>query len=291
MTITKGADKLSFTAGAISGEFDTKAGRFTRYGAGSGLRLNSFPEPCFWRAPTDNDFGNNMPERLGIWRNAGSARQVKSVTVGEKTDSGVAIKVVYDLTGIAVPYTIDYLLQNDGSIKLTASIDLTGRDLPELPRFGMRTQLPGRFDSLSWYGRGPWENYTDRHEASFVGLYTGNVKDQYFAGYIRPQESGNKTDTRWLQLTDKDGYGFKIEGLQPLGFSAINHSIEDLDPGFSKKQQHPTDLPPRADVFLTIDLAQRGLGGDNSWGALPHQQYRLVNKKYSYSYIISLIGK
>ncbi|MES2777236.1 MAG: glycoside hydrolase family 2 TIM barrel-domain containing protein [Bacteroidota bacterium] len=290
LSITKTADKLNFSAGDVSGEFDTKSGRFTRYSSGNNLRLNNFPEPCFWRAPTDNDFGNNMPERLGVWRNAGSGRQVKSVTVGEKTDSGVAIKVIYELTGIVVPYTIDYLLQNDGSVRLTASMDMTGRALPELPRFGMRMQLPGRYDSLTYYGRGPWENYTDRHDASFIGLYTDNVKNQFYTGYIRPQESGNKTDTRWLTLTDKDGLGFKVEGLQPLGFSAINHSIEDLDPGFTKKQQHPTDLRPRREVFLTIDLAQRGVGGDDSWGALPHEPYRLLGKKYSYSYVISLLG-
>ena len=170
-------------------------------------------------------------------------------------------------------------------------MDMTGRDLPELPRFGMRMQLPGMFDSLQYYGRGPFENYSDRNRASFVGLYTDNVKNQFTANYIRPQENGYKTDVRWLSLTSNKGNGIMIRGVQPICFSAINHSTESLDPGMTKKQQHPSDLRPDDNVYLQIDLKQRGVGGDNSWGALPHDQYRLLDKKYSYSYIISLIDK
>ena len=286
LNITKNGDKINFTSGNITGEFDTKAGRFTNYSAGNMLRLNGFPEPYFWRAPTDNDFGNGMPEKLGIWRNAHNGKQLKNVVVGEKNADGLPIKLTYELSAIAVPYVIDYLIQNDGGIKVTASMDMTGRDLPELPRFGMRMQLSGRYDSLTYYGRGPWENYSDRHDAAFVGLYSDNVKNQFYAGYIRPQESGTKTDTRWITLTDDGGKGWMIEGAQPLSFSAINHETEALDPGMNKKQQHPTDLKPGRSTFLNIDLAQRGVGGDDSWGALPHVQYRLLDKKYSYSYII-----
>lgn len=289
LTIDKKGDRVNFTAGNISGEFDTKTGRFFRYQNGRDVRFNNFPEPYFWRAPTDNDFGNHMPEQLGFWRTAHAGKQVKSVAVGEKADSGLAIKVLYTLTGIAQPYSIDYLIQNDGSVKVTATLDMAGSNLPELPRFGMRTQLQGSYDSLTYYGRGPWENYSDRHDASFLGIYADNTNNQYFTGYIRPQESGYKTDVRWLSLTNGKGEGILFEGLQPLSFSAINHSTEDLDPGLSKKQQHPTDLAPRRGVFLNIDLKQRGVGGDDSWGALPHEQYRLLDKKYSYSYVIKLI--
>ena len=168
-------------------------------------------------------------------------------------------------------------------------MDMTGRELPELPRFGMRMRLPLAFDSVSWYGRGPWENYSDRHDATFVGLYAANTKDM-FSNYIRPQENGYRTDTRWFTLTDKTGAGIRVQGVQPIGFSALNHSVESMDPGETKKQQHPTDLVPEKSVFVQIDFKQRGVGGDNSWGALPHDQYRLTDKKYSYSYIISLMG-
>jgi beta-galactosidase len=166
---------------------------------------------------------------------------------------------------------------------------MTGRDLPELPRFGMRMQMPQEYDQINYYGRGPWENYNDRNTASFIGKYNQKVEDQYADTYIRPQESGYKTDVRWFELTNSAGTGIKVSGTQPICFSAINHSTEDLDPGLTKKQQHPTDLKPRKEVYLHIDLKQRGVGGDNSWGAYPHSQYLLLDKKYTYSYSIKLI--
>ena len=153
----------------------------------------------------------------------------------------------------------------------------------------MRMQLPLSYDQLSYYGRGPWENYNDRNTSAFIGKYAATVENQYAQNYIRPQESGYKTDVRWLKLVDKNGKGIEVKGIQPICFSAINHSAEDLDPGLTKKQQHPIDLKPRHEVYLNVDLKQRGVGGDNSWGALPHEQYRLLDKKYTYSYILSLV--
>jgi beta-galactosidase len=290
LKINRDGEIVSFNSGRVSGEFDLKSGRFTKYTRGT-VSTFRFPEPYFWRAPTDNDFGNQMPSRLGVWRSAHEVKILKGVDVAKQTDSGLYIHVNYELSNIAVPYTISYLIRNDGAIKVTASMDLAGRDLPELPRFGMRTALSGTLDNLNYYGRGPYENYTDRHDAAFIGLYTDQVANQYYKGYIRPQESGNKTDVRWMSLTDDAGNGFRIDGVQPIAFTAIDHSTEDLDPGLSKKQQHPTDLPLRKNVFLTIDWKQRGVGGDDSWGAYPHLPYRLMDKKFSYSYVITLLDK
>lgn len=290
LQVRREQNKISFTAGSIKGEFDLRQGRFTNYTMNDKRgAVMQFPEPYFWRAPTDNDFGNNMQGTLGIWRTAHINRVIKNVTAGEQTAEGLPIKVQYELAGINVPYTIDYLVLPDGAIRITSSVDMTGRDLPELPRFGMRMRLAPQYDSLVYYGRGPWENYIDRNESSFIGLYADRVSNQYYSGYIRPQESGNKTDVRWLTLTNTSGAGLKIEGMQPIAFSAINHSAESLDPGLTKKQQHPTDLSPDSSVYLHIDLKQRGVGGDNSWGALPHEQYRLLDKKYSFSYVLRLI--
>jgi beta-galactosidase len=288
LEVNKEANRLTFKSGNVGGEIDLRHGRIVRYGNGNNRVVNQFPEPYFWRSPTDNDFGNNMPAQLGIWRNAHANRVVKKVTVGEQKPEGVSINVEFELTGIGVPYTVEYFIQNDGAIKLTAAIDMTNRELPELPRFGMRMQLPGRFNQLQYYGRGPWENYSDRNTASFIGLYQDDVKNQFTWEYIRPQEAGYKTDVRWLSLTDSAGNGLKIEGLQPICFSATHNPVEDLDPGFTKKQQHPTDIRERNDVYLLVDLRQRGVGGDNSWGALPHEPYRLLDKKYAYSYVIRL---
>ena len=292
LKITKNGNQLNFTAGKISGGFNIGQAVFSRYSINNEQWvINQFPEPYFWRAPTDNDFGSGMPEALGIWRNAHSNMQQKNITVGEQTANGLVIKVDYELAGIGVPYTLEYVIQNDGSIKVTASVDMTGRNLPELTRFGMRMQLPQQYSNLGYYGRGPWENYTDRNTSSFVGLYKDDVTRQATRNYIRPQESGYKTDTRWLTLTDNAGKGLQIEGLQPICFSATDQKAEDLDPGLTKKQQHWVDIKPRKEVYLHIDLKQRGVGGDNSWGALPHQQYRLLGKKYSYSYVMRLIDK
>ncbi len=289
LNITRKDNVLSFTSGTVSGTFDLRQGSLTRYSNGTDARvIQQFPEPYFWRAPTDNDFGNNMPAQLGIWRNAHVNRIIKSVTAGDKTDSGVTVTVQYELAGIHVPYTVQYLVQNDGAVKVTASIDITGRDLPEIPRFGMRMQLPAWCSNLQYYGRGPWENYSDRNTAAFVGVYTDSVSNQYAWSYIRPQESGYRTDVRWLALTGSNGKGLLVEGVGPVCFSATNMRTEDLDPGMTKKQQHPTDIKPRSEVYLQVDYKQRGVGGDDSWGALPHQQYRLLDKKYSYSYIIRL---
>jgi beta-galactosidase len=290
LKIKKDNSYIRFTSGNVSGEFDLKQGRWTYYSAGNGLNVG-MPEPYFWRAPTDNDFGSNMQVNLGIWRTAHINRTVKKVTAGDQTSEGLPIKVEYELSGVHVPYTVEYFIQNDGSLKVTSSIDMTGRDLPELPRFGMRMQLAPQYSNLEYYGRGPWENYSDRNTSSFVGLYKDDVKNQYTWNYIRPQESGYKTDVRWLTLTDNNGSGIRIEGIQPVCFSATNMRTEDLDPGLTKKQQHPTDIKPRKEVYLNVDLKQRGVGGDNSWGALPHEPYRLLDKKYYYSYVIKLIEK
>ncbi|RYY62962.1 MAG: DUF4981 domain-containing protein [Chitinophagaceae bacterium] len=287
LVYTSANDTVRFQSGDIKGAISLRNGRFISYSKGD-LKFPAFPRPSFWRAPTDNDFGSDFQVHSGIWKNAGTDPVLKGHEV--RSDS-TSITVVFNYNlSIGIPYTVAYRINDDGSVTVTSSIDFTGRELPELPRFGMSMVLPPSFDSLRYYGRGPWENYSDRHDASFIGMYQDNVHNQYYKGYIRPQESGYKTDVRWLTLTDKNGHGFRFEGLQPICFSAIDHSLESLDPGMTKKQQHPTDLPPEKDLYLHIDLAQRGVGGDNSWGAKPHDAFRLLAKKYSYSYTISLLN-
>ena len=283
--------KLLFSSETVVGEFDLNQGRFRRYTLKDGepWLIRSFPTPYFWRAPTDNDFGNQMPSRLAVWSVAHEGQKVVDVQVGEKTSAGLPITVKYNLTSIDAPYTVAYLIQEDGSVKVTASLDLEGRNLPELPRYGMRMELPGQYENLSYYGRGPWENYSDRKHSSFVGIYKDKVANQFYWDYMRPQESGNKTDARWLELRNDAGQGIQIQGLQPISFSALNVSVEDLDPGLNKKQQHPTDIKPHDTVFLHIDWKQRGLGGDNSWGAYPHREYLLTDKQFEYSYVIRLV--
>jgi beta-galactosidase len=283
-------DMLEFKSGSISGAFSLAKGEWMYYKReGQRNIIHHFPEPYFWRAPVDNDFGNNMPETLGIWRNAHVNRKLISVKVSDKNDDGFSIQVDYELNGISVPYRLIYFIAADGSMKVTASMDMDGKELPELPRFGMRMALKEGTNELSWYGRGPWENYPDRKSASFIGIYRDKVGNQFTWNYIRPQECGYKTDVRWVSLADRDDSGITITGAQPICFSALNFKTEDLDPGLTKKQQHPTDLTPRKETWVHIDLTQRGVGGDNSWGALPHAEYRLTDKKYEFSFWVKLL--
>ena len=288
LKVSKEADLIRFKTGEIEGVFDTKLAKFNTLSSKGTQAIRQFPEPYFWRAPTDNDFGNQMQIKSNVWRAAHIDRIIKNVIIDEQNASGLPIKVEYELPTIAVPYTVDYLIKNDGSIQVRASIDISDRNLPELPRFGMRMELQKEFDQLSFYGRGPWENYSDRNTSSFIGIYQDLVKNQNVP-YIRPQENGYKTDVRWLRLTNAQGKGIEIERVQPICFSALNNPAEDFDPGFTKKQQHPTDVKVRDEVYLNIDLKQRGVGGDNSWGKLPHDPYRLLEKTYSYSYTLKLV--
>lgn len=284
---------LSFETENRSGEFDMQNGEILKYRSKNieDAIVTNFPTPYFWRAPTDNDFGSGMPKKLVIWKEASQKPKIVSVNLDKNLPEGLLVKVTYKLAQIEVPYTVTYLIQNDGSIKITAAIDMTGKELPEMPRFGMRLKLNGSYDNLSYYGRGPWENYSDRNTASFVGEYSDKVINQYTRNYIRPQESGYKTDVRWLTLKNDKGQGMKIVGQQPIGFSALNISTEDLDPGKTKAQRHPSDLDlnSKEAVYLHLDYKQRGVGGDDSWGRLPHDPYRLLDKQYSYSYTISLV--
>jgi len=288
----KKGTELTFENHNIEGSFDLAKGVLKTYNfknAGTDI-ISKFPTPYFWRAPTDNDFGNKMPEKLIIWKEAHLNPEVKSVTVGKQTNLGLPIDVQYVLAGVNVPYTVNYLIQNNGEIKVTASIDRTGKDLPEMPRFGMRVELPGAFENLSYYGRGPLENYSDRKTASFVGTYQDKVANQFTWEYIRPQECGYKTDTRWFKLQNKKGLGLKVTGEQALCFSTLNVSTESIDPGLTKAQRHTTDVIPQDTVYVHLDLAQRGVGGDDSWKSLPHKPYLLLAPKYSYTYTLSLLS-
>lgn len=283
---------LTFSSGKVSGKIDLKKGLLYDYEIDGKQPINKwqYPEPAFWRAPNDNDFGNKMPLNMGVWRTAHYNKAIKNINVGEKTEKGLPVKIEYILNDIQVPYTIEYLILDDASIQVTASIDMEGKSLPELPRFGMRMEVNRNYDNLTYYGRGPEENYIDRWTSTFVGKYESKVADQFY-WYSRPQETGNKTDVRWLTLTDQNGVGLEVTGIQPIAFSALHSAPEDLDPGLTRKLQHSIDILPRKDIILHVDLKQRGVGGDNSWGELPHREYRMLDKKYTYSYTLKLIEK
>jgi beta-galactosidase len=255
---------------------------------GKGL-INGAPQPDFWRAPIDNDFGNGMPTRNNVWRAAGQNRTLKGIDV-KKMDNEVVVTANFLLRDVSADYQMKYTIAANGQVKVEVEYKAGSQELPYMPRVGNLIKLPGEFKNFTYYGRGPWENYNDRNNATHVEIHKSTVAQQYVP-YIRPQENGYKTDVRWAILTNDEGVGLKVEGLQPLGVSALNFSSDDFDPGFSKKQQNASDLNPRKDVFFNVDLGQTGVGGDNSWGAWTHKPYRFEEKEYRYGYILSPVSK
>jgi hypothetical protein len=176
----------------------------------------------------------------------------------------------------------DTIRANKGNGMLARFIDLR-MVRPELPRFGVRFSVPGSYENMAWFGRGPHENYCDRNTSAFVDLHQSTVAEQYYP-YIRPQENGYKTDMRWMTLTNDAGFGLMIDGLTMFSGSALHNSIEDFDQGTKRNYRHMNDISPRDEIFLTIDLKQMGVAGDDSWGARPHPQYQIPADDYQFRF-------
>ncbi|MDR0680468.1 MAG: DUF4981 domain-containing protein [Dysgonamonadaceae bacterium] len=280
---------LLLKAGEVSIAFSKQSGALENYTYKNHRLLLSGPQPDFWRAPTDNDFGNRMPEISHIWKLAGQNKKLQLFDVKNNANDFIVV-AEYLLNDVSSPYTVTYTISSNGTIQVKAAWKAGRENLPEIPRFGMQIRLSPEFENFSYYGRGPWENYSDRNTSSFISLYNSRVSEQQF-DYIRPQENGNKTDVRWLTLTNDKGIGIQIKGLQPLSVKVAHNPASDLDFGTIKKNSHPSDVTPRKDIFLNVDYLQRGVGGDNSWGRLPHQPYRLLEDVYEYAYEISIISK
>jgi beta-galactosidase len=245
--------------------------------------------PNFWRPPTDNDRGNGMPVRQGIWRDAGQNRRVTSVKA-EQVDKGtVRIAVSAQLLKGVGKIRIIYTATGDGRIEIANQLsvsDKMGPVVPDMPRIGMQMSMPGGFRNVSWYGRGPEENYWDRKEGYAVGIYSGKVDDMNYE-YVEPGESGNRTDVRWVAFTDSDGFGLRAEGEPLINFSAWPYKMESLDAGY----RHYTEVPREKNVTVNLDYQQMGVGGDDSWGALPHEKYRLMPGEYKYKFVIMPFNK
>ncbi|WP_442845954.1 glycoside hydrolase family 2 TIM barrel-domain containing protein [Leeuwenhoekiella sp. H156] len=281
---------LSVKTDAVSLNFDTQSGRLKSYVYKDQNYLKEEPRLNFWRASTDNDFGNNYQKRGKLWKDASEKQQLISFKMLSKTRDSVVVESVYQLDTLQAQATTRFAMYADGSLKITNRLNYTGsEEVAEIPRFGMNFILPDVYDQVSWYGRGPHENYQDRKESAFVGIYESSVADLYFP-YIRPQENGYRTENRWISLTNDSGAGIKIVGLPVVSFSAHHNYVSDFDPGEWKHQRHTTDIKPRDLISLNIDYKQTGVGGDNSWGAKPHKKYRLLPGDYQYSFLIKPIN-
>ena len=280
-------DKFILKSSTVEVHISKRSGMIQGYRFNNKWFFNEKPKPNFWRAPIDNDFGNDMPKECNIWRLAGDNRSLKNIEIKEIDGTQTVVAELY-LRDVSSPLIITYAMNDDSDLIMHMSYKRGPETLPELPRFGMIMSLDDQYDNLEYYGRGPWENYPDRKLASHIGIYESKVADQYVP-YTRPQENGYKTDVRWVRLTNDAGEGLEFIGIQPICMSALNNYPEDFDPGLTKKNQHSSDITPRNEIVLSIDLTQRGVGGDNSWGAKPHRQYRLEAGEYKYGFIIKAL--
>jgi len=233
--------------------------------------------PNFWRAPIDNDRGNKMPRRLGVWKTAGPRRKLKGITSEQTGDKQVTVTASFELAGGKASLKCTYRIFGSGDVLVDAEYK-PNAPLPELPRFGMQMAMPGGFSKMTWLGRGPHETYWDRKTGAAVGLYAGSVADALHP-YARPQENANRTDVRWLAMTNADGAGLLAVGRPLLSISAWPYTMKDLE-----SARHTNELPRRDTVTVNLDYKQTGVGGDNSWGARTHAQYTLVNRAYVYSF-------
>ena len=270
--------------------FNNKTGEITELDFGQGNILQKGLTPNFWRATTDNDFGFNMPKRLAFWKNATDSLNLKSIKLKNR-NRNVEVETIYSLVNDTKGQVrVLYEINPSGSIHVKTELQNLASDLPMLPRFGNNFILDREFDFVTWYGRGPHENYQDRKTSALIGLYINKVKDLYYP-YTRPQENGYKTDVRCVIFTNTLGEGIKISSNSTFGFNAHHQYNSDFDAGLEKQQRHTIDIKERNLVNINIDYKQMGVGGNTSWGALPLKPYRIKPKNIEFSFTIEPIRK
>jgi beta-galactosidase len=274
---------------AFSLKIDKNSGWISSYKISGDEMLLMPLEPDFWRAPTDNDFGNRMPRRCAVWKDIAEAFEVKHVEANQPVSGKAEIVVAFTIQRVKSDAEINYTVFTDGTVIIASMFNLDNDNLPEIPRIGFRTRLPKTCSAFTYFGRGPHENYIDRKTSALVGLYTSPAADKYYP-YNRPQENGNKTDVRWAMLKNSKDIGLKVIGEPLLSTNAMPYAREDFDPGESKAQRHTIDITPRDFIEWHIDLKQMGVGGDNSWGAKPHDEYMLFPGIYKFTFTLQPIG-
>lgn len=267
-------------------EFNRENGYISRYEANGMKLLNDGAEltPNFWRAPTDNDFGANLQNKYRVWKNP----KIKLLSLNKEIDNNLTVvRAEYEIPEVKGTLSLTYVINNEGAIKVTQKMTADkDANVPNLFRFGMQMQMPKNYNVVEYYGRGPIENYADRNNCTLIGKYRQTVAEQNYP-YIRPQETGTKTDLRWWKVINEGGNGLQCIADAPFSASALNYSIESLDDGTEKHQRHSPEVPIAPYTNLCIDKVQMGLGGVNSWGAMPLQKYLLPYQDYEFSFLLT----
>ena len=243
-------------------------------------------KPNFWRAPTDNDMGANLQKKFKVWKN--TQMNLKNIDVKkDKKANTVTIVTSFDMPEVQGQMDITYLVfANTGAVKVTEDFKATeGAKVSDMFRFGMLLQMPYSMEKSTYYGRGPIENYSDRKDCMRIAIYNDEADNQYFP-YIRPQESGTKSDIRWWKQTDATGLGLQVKSCAPFYASALHFDTEELDDGDEKEQRHSFDLKKSKFTNLFLDAAHMGVGGENSWGAWPLEKYRIHYGNKTFNFVL-----
>lgn len=232
-------------------------------------------------------------QRAKPWKDATLNQSANGIKVISSEPNLVVLEQQVELADAESFVDYRYTINGKGEVKVDVSFRFKGdkaEQYSSIPRIGSNFQMPVEFDQITYYGRGPHENYWDRKTSSFIGIYQGEVEDLAY-DYIRPQENGNRSDLRWATLTNSAGVGLKISGTPSFDFSAHHQPLSDFDPGMEKAQRHYTDIVKRDLVNVNVDYKQTGVGGDNSWGAIAWEKYQLPPQNYSYSFLLSPISQ
>ncbi|MCK4294319.1 MAG: DUF4981 domain-containing protein [Planctomycetes bacterium] len=279
LTLKQTAQNITVAGQGFELTFAKDSGALESFVFGSKQLIASPLVPNFWRVPIDNDNGNGMPRRLGAWRNAGPNRTVKLVKAEQLRPQIVRVTAEAIIpVGTNSTYKTVYTVYGSGDLLVDASFTPGGDRLPDMPRFGMQMAMPAQFNTLTWFGRGPHETYWDRKTGAAVGVYSGYV-DEHIHLYVRPQENGNKSDVRWMALSDREGAGLIAVGVPTIDVSAWPFTMQDLE-----EATHIHELPKRDTITINLDYKQMGVGGDDSWGARTHREYTLPAKPYRYRF-------
>ncbi len=241
--------------------------------------------PDFWRACTDNDFGAGMQNRLAAWQHPRLERKGFNI---KQDGANYVVTADYNIQAVEANVKLTYTMTPAGQlvVKQELTTNPEAKNMPQLLRFGMQMQMPKEFSQIEYYGKGPHENYIDRNNSQNLGVWKQTVAEQFW-GYVRPQETGTKTQVRYWNITNKVGKGLRFEGVEPLEMQALNYTEDDLQPARNKAQWHSGDLIERPFTDLHIAARSMGVGCVNSWGAWPRQEYQMPYKDYTYTYIIS----
>lgn len=286
LEVVQGEDALTVLGDGFRLTWDRRSGALTGYGF-KGSQLLARPlEPYFWKPANRNQAANGYEQRLGPWREAAAQRKlVDAAVLPDEGTGAVTVTFAFRLPVAEAAYTVSYTVGTGGAVAVQADYVPNAATAPKMPKFGMRLGLPKNRQLISYYGRGPWENYPDRKTGAFFGVYEMRLRD-YWVDYIYPQDNGNRCDLRWWQAAGADGEGVRIEGMQGLCVRAWPFTEEDIE---SNRLAHR--LPRRDFINVNVDWKVHGVGGDNSWGKRTMEKYTLPGENgYHYGFILKPVG-